>query len=59
MKKILQNGINDLEDAIQTRHVPSDMWQATREDILTFSNGETYEAHNAPESMRVTVASQN
>ena len=46
MKKILQNGINDLEDDLQTRHVPSDMWQAMRAGILTFSNGEIYEARD-------------
>ena len=40
MVEVFQNGIGDLEDVLQQRHAPPEMWQAMRKDILSFRTGE-------------------
>ena len=38
-RRVLQTGLNELEDALRQRHVPSQMWTAMRMGVQSFCNG--------------------
>ena len=38
-QRVLQTGLNELEEALRQRHVPSQMWTAMRMGVQSFCNG--------------------
>ncbi len=58
LRQIAQTGLGELEDVLQQRHAPAEMWQAIRDGILSYCTGEPYNTQALVGPVRMAVLAQ-
>lgn len=56
--KIFKDGLNELEDTLQKRHAPSEIWQAIRDRIMQYSSSEAHNFCKVTGSVREAAEAQ-